>query len=225
MFVTRSMTVTVLSLANQGGAMSGTRKMPAIGWLVVGFAVALLAFPTAAGANAALKFGGIEGTSGNQADVTGAGQLLTTRAKPSKYEDYEGEIFSANGLNDGSQCVAVGPSAIPAGKVFVAQQIQVAISAENSSTPYSGPHSGTGAAGNILIGVKSPRAYCAQSGLPVVTDVVPPNGNIGNVSVPLTPSYVIPSGDTINALGSGMNARIFVTGYLVPSADAPTVPQ
>ena len=45
-----------------------------------------LALPTGtAAAKAALKFTGIEGTSGHQADVTAAQQLLTTEASPSNY--------------------------------------------------------------------------------------------------------------------------------------------
>jgi hypothetical protein len=42
--------------------------------------VTLLVVPTTAYAAGALKFTGIEGTSTNKADVTSAGQLLTTEA-------------------------------------------------------------------------------------------------------------------------------------------------
>lgn len=65
--------------------MSKVKSMPAIGWVVVGIAVAVLAVPTVAGAKAALKFTGIEGSpSGNEADVTAANQLLTTTAQRRK---------------------------------------------------------------------------------------------------------------------------------------------
>jgi hypothetical protein len=70
--------------------------------LAAGVAVAILLIPTAVGATVgtqpALKLTGIEGTSGNQADVTGAGQLLTTEAAPSTYTQSTDVDVYASGL-------------------------------------------------------------------------------------------------------------------------------
>ncbi len=52
-----------------------------------------------------------------------------------------------------------------------------------------------------------------------------PDGTVGNVSVPLTPGFVVPSGYYIVIAANGMNAHVWVTGYLVPSSDAPATPQ
>lgn len=55
-----------------------------LGWPAAGAALAAIALPTAATA-AGLTFTGIEGTSGHKANVTTAGQLLTTQATPSRF--------------------------------------------------------------------------------------------------------------------------------------------
>lgn len=55
-----------------------------LGWPAAGAALAAIALPTAATA-AGLTFTGIEGTSGHKANVTTAGQLLTTQATPSSF--------------------------------------------------------------------------------------------------------------------------------------------
>jgi hypothetical protein len=62
--------------------MTRIRSMPRSGWFVAGVAVAILLVPTAVGAAAALTYTGIQGSNGNQAQVTGGGQLLTTEALP-----------------------------------------------------------------------------------------------------------------------------------------------
>jgi hypothetical protein len=51
-----------------------------LGWLAVGADLAAIALPAAATA-AGLTFTGIEGTSNHKANVTTAGQLLTTQAE------------------------------------------------------------------------------------------------------------------------------------------------
>ena len=78
--------------------MSRIKNMPAIGWMGVGIAIAVLAVPTVAGAKAALKFTGIEGTSGNQADVTTSHQLLTTNAPPSDIFNVSRSVTPANAV-------------------------------------------------------------------------------------------------------------------------------
>jgi hypothetical protein len=61
--------------------MSKLKNMSRAGWIVVGLVAALVLVPTAAVAATATLVK-IQGTSGNKADVTGAGQLLTTTAQP-----------------------------------------------------------------------------------------------------------------------------------------------
>lgn len=53
--------------------MSRLRNSPRAAWFVAGVCVAALLVPTTVGAVVALKYTGIEGSSTNKADVTGAG--------------------------------------------------------------------------------------------------------------------------------------------------------
>jgi hypothetical protein len=74
--------------SNEGRDMSRIKRMPKLGWFILGIAVAVLLLPsTTAVAKTALKFTGIEGISGNQADVNTSHQLQVT----------DGEHFDANG--------------------------------------------------------------------------------------------------------------------------------
>ena len=96
-------------------------------WLVIGVLLTLLVIPTTAYATAALKFAGIEGTSTNKADVTPAGQLLTTESQPSNYEDYSVQI--------GDQCY--GLTRIPSGDAFIAEQVEVVVTQTVTASSFS----------------------------------------------------------------------------------------
>ena len=63
--------------------MSRIKNMSRGGWIVIGILVAMMLVPSGVAVAKALKYTGIEGTSTNKADVTPAGQLLTTEAQPS----------------------------------------------------------------------------------------------------------------------------------------------
>ncbi len=109
------------------------KNMSPGGWIVVGILIAMMLVPSGVAVAKALRYTGIEGTSLNKADVTPAGQLLTTEASPKKYEDYEGVVASALG---GTDCETVG-SAIPAGESFVAQQVEMDINQADTSVAES----------------------------------------------------------------------------------------
>jgi len=65
--------------------MSRFERVTGAGWFVAGVAVAVLLIPTTVGAVAV--YNGIVGTSGNKADVTASGQLLTGAAQPNRLFD------------------------------------------------------------------------------------------------------------------------------------------
>jgi hypothetical protein len=88
--------------------LSKIKNMSRGGWIVIGVVAALILVPTAAVA-ATASLVKIQGTSGNNADVTAANQLLTTEAKPTSYESYS-VVDSLTSL----ACAAVMP-ALPAG--------------------------------------------------------------------------------------------------------------
>jgi len=186
------------------------------GWIVVGFVVALLLVPSGVAMAAVLKYTGIEGTSTNKADVTAANQLLTTEALPTKYQDYQGFV---NGTAGGSDCETVG-APIPSGDAFVIQQVEVDVTGADAPFPYSG-----GAISQSDFGVFADSAIQAcHAGLAIVAGAAP-GGQVGNVAIPLVPGYVVPGGYRIDAQGLGLAGYFNVTGYLVPSADAPATPQ
>jgi hypothetical protein len=204
--------------------MSRLKNMSRGGWIIIGFAAAILLIPTSVAVAAGLKYTGIEGSNGttstlNKADVTSAGQLLTTEAPPTTYEDYSAiNVSAANG--EGPTCATVGPSQIPAGEAFVIQEIYVTAGVVNSPTTISGPPNSTEYGGAVEFFVGSPGCTADDPYITSGTATAP-----GSFSIPLTPGYVIPSGDTIDAYLIGMGGDINITGYLVPSADAPSTPQ
>src|SRR5580658_7894089 len=111
--------------------MSKIKSMSRGGWIVVGIIVALLLVPTAAYAGGkALKFTGIEGTSGNQADVTGAGQLLTTTVNPSSFFQNASQTLPA------TEFAAVSIATPPSGTALVVTSIHINV--------YSDPTPGIG---------------------------------------------------------------------------------
>jgi hypothetical protein len=192
------------------------KNMSRGGWIVVGIVVAVLLVPSGVAVAKALAYSGIEGTSHNKADVTPAQQLLTTEALPSKYQDYQGFIDAVEG---GTDCERVG-SAIPSGDAFVAQQIEADVTGADSPVPYTGgdvPQSDFG------VFADSASDACAGGSAIVAGDA--PGGQVGDVAIPLVPGFVVPSGYRIDVTGVGIGGYFNVTGYLVPSADAPSTPQ
>lgn len=199
--------------------MSRVKNMSRGGWIVVGILVAMLLVPSGVAA-ARTAYQGIIGTSGNKADVTPAQQLLTTEASPTKYEDYEAGVASAVGRYD---CTSVsGP--IPAGEAFVAQQVDLDIDLADSPAGYSGgPNGGHVSESEFTLYAETPSVGCGY-GSSIMSGEAP-DGNVGNVTIPFVPGVIVPSGYSIDISVFGMDAAIYVTGYVVPSADAPSTPQ
>jgi hypothetical protein len=193
------------------------KNMSRGGYIVVGIVVALLLVPTAA--YAATLYNGIVGSSGKKANVTAAGQLLTTEALPKTYQDYDGNgDNSAISGNPSFGCNPVG-SAIPAGKAFVVQQVSFDIFEANAASLTSGVNVSNA---GVELDADPPGFNCDSY---QITSADPPDGDPGNVAIPLTPGYVVPSGYQIDMGTGGLDAYVEVTGYLVPSADAPATPQ
>lgn len=200
--------------------MSKFKSIPKFGWFVVGVAVTALVVPTSvAAAGGVLKFVGIEGANANKADVTAAQQLLTTEAPPPSYQEYFHGVLATAG---GTDCENIG-SAIPSGQALVVKQVQVTVTGADGTSAYP---TGTTSDSEIFLHADSPSGPTSGCGEGVqFAAAVAPAGLVGNVTIPLPPGYVIPSGYTISAFAQGMEATVWVTGYLVPSADAPALPQ
>jgi hypothetical protein len=201
--------------------MSKIGNMPGMAWLVIGVLVTLLVIPTTAYAAGALKFTGIEGTSTNKADVTSAGQLLTTEAKPTSYQSY----FTDVGDTPPSQqayCAALTP-ALPAGDAYDVQDVYADFGATGQQTTV-GSTVYTSAGASFVVAPPSANVcttfdYSAALGL-----AIPPGGNTGTVALPQHPGFVIPNGYQLYAYLYYASAAVFANGYLIPSSDAPRLP-
>jgi hypothetical protein len=201
--------------------VSKMKNISRAGWVIVGLVAALLLVPTMAVA-ATVTYNGIVGANGNKANVSYAGQLLTTPALPSKYEQYLGAANSEGGFNGGSECALV--TTVPTADAFIVQDVEVDVAAADAPTSYSGPPNGTSSQSRFFAYADSGSQACNGSGDPVTSGDAP-GGTVGNVNIPMVPGYVIPGGYSLEFLVTGMSAFVWVTGYLVAKADAPSTPQ
>jgi hypothetical protein len=194
--------------------MTKFKFMPKLGWFIVGLAVAVLLIPsTVAGARSVLKYTGIEGTSGNQADVTAAGQVLTAGAQPSNL--LGGSVSGSGGFiattSGGENVVFTAPS----NSAIIMEEISLNI------------HEWSSAAGTttyifLFVGTDS----CAD-GVGGWYSTVSPTG-FGPSQLTLTPGVAVPAGDELCAYaisGSGEYATdLTATGSVVPAASVTELP-
>ena len=201
--------------------MSKMKSFSRAGWVIVGLVAALLLVPTMAVA-ATITYNGVVGANGNKVNVSSAGQLLTTGALPTKYEQYLGAANSEAGQNGGNECALV--ATVPTADAFIVQDVEVDVVAADAPTSYSGPPNGTASQSRFFAYADSGSQGCNGSGDPVTSGDAP-GGTVGNVNIPMVPGHAIPGGYSLEFLVTGMSAFVWVTGYLVAKADAPPTPQ
>jgi hypothetical protein len=172
--------------------------MPKAGWFVAGVAVAILLIPTAVGAKTVLKYTGIEGTSGNQADVTSAGQLQTAAAGPAAA--YNQFTLVASGT---TPVIAVPP----AGKALMISSIDVDAWALSTIDPY------------IEMFIDSSSA-CTPPGQITYVGEDDPSAS-GNTVYPFNPGLPVPSGYYLCAQDESMYSDVTVAGYTIPAGEVP----
>lgn len=181
--------------------MSRSKRIPRLGWLVVGIAVAVLLMPSSvAVAKAGLKFTGIQGTSGNQADVSSAGQLLTTAASPSSsFETRDVILHTTSGA-------IVTP---PAGDALVITSIENDVYNLTASGP-----------GDGLAVFVSTSACSTSNILSYYHGINPPT--VGEFDLAFNPGIVVPNGDALCGFlaSSAVEDESTAVGYAIPAADA-----
>jgi hypothetical protein len=113
--------------------MHRIKDMSRGGWIVIGVVIALLLVPSGFAAAAALKYAGIEGTSGNKADVVPGGQLLTAGNLPSDSFTSlnSGDIPAAN--TSDTACVAFGDLSLGASQTALITDVQVNVNTADGS--------------------------------------------------------------------------------------------
>jgi hypothetical protein len=197
--------------------MSKIKKMPAIGWVVVGIAVAVLAVPTVAGATAVLKFTGIEGSpSGDKADVTAANQLLTTTAQPQNlFSGYVG--LGAVGVN---QTTSDPILTAPSGSGLIVDNISANVYLWDGTAEYD----------SYVFYVGT--ANCSKQVMTANEDFAAeyyPNAESYTTETDLAPGVPVPEGDALcMQLATGTHDDSFyvfadATASVVPASSVPSV--
>jgi hypothetical protein len=198
--------------------MSKFKNIPGLVWLVIGVLVTLLVIPSTAYA-AALKFTGIEGTSTNKADVTPAGQLLTTEANPTTFRTYFGNIDALSG----GGCSPLTP-ALPTGEAFDLRDLSVSFLASNVQVTAGGTN--TGDSSISLFAAPTSVNFCSSlEDYAIVAYAVPQGGQTGNIDLPENPGFVVPNGYQVYLIANGLESDVTANGYLIPSNDAPATPE
>jgi hypothetical protein len=198
--------------------VSRIKNISRSGWLVIGIVAALLLVPTTvaavtsttiikggtlagqAGVTASHQLqtnGEIQGTSGNQADVSPAGQVLSAPAYPSHY--FAG---ADAGLPTGGSAVALATP--PAGGAMVVTSVNVSV--------YSAPSPGPSDFAEFVIGSGGCTTFVGP-----FEHAIYPSG-IGSTQLTFDPGVVIPSGDVLCGGASVVGAYADATGYTVPAA-------
>lgn len=211
--------------------MSKFKNMPGFAWLVIGVCVTALVLPSAAYATGVLKQVGIEGTSGQKANVTAAGQILATETPPASYESYENTVDSADGDNSHDQCVVLATPTT--GDAIVVRQVDVTVAAVDGAVSYSysgdiengTQGSGEDAVASVIVAAVPTSTGCASTTLGiVVAPILSPTSPL-DLSFPVTPGYVVPAGYELVADGGATSAVVVAEGYSIPASEAPVAPQ
>jgi len=177
--------------------MSKLKQMPRFAWFAIGIAVAVLLVPSGvAAAKAGLKFTGIQGTSGSQADVTSAGQLQTAAAGP-------GAAFENLTTAVAGQTVVVATP--PAGKALMITSVHVNLWGLTSTDPYMYLSTRTGS--------------CTGPTDSFFDEVDPATSGVS--VLPYDPGLPIPSTEVLCVTATNLAANVEAVGYSVPSASVP----
>jgi hypothetical protein len=184
--------------------MHRVKNMSRGGWIVIGIVVALLLVPSGVAAAKALAFTGVEGTSGNKADVTGAAQLQVADAAP-------GNLFESP-----LAAVSAAPSAPP--EVVVAGNLSNGLIVnEITLSVIADPNPGI----NDFIQVYTATPTCVPD-LGYDNLVTPTTPGLSSIAIPS--GLAIPAGDELcAAAGGSVEAYVEATGYEVPAAAVPAI--
>ncbi len=89
----------------------------------------------------------------------------------------------------------------------------------NGSVPYSfGGETGTFTNASVFVTASTSSNLC--SGVLLTTSRFTPSSGEDNVTVPITPGFVLPTGDEIGTLAAGDSAEVTLYGYTVPASEA-----
>lgn len=177
--------------------LSKIKNLKAGTGFVVGLLVAMLLVPSVAVA-AGLSFTGIEGTSKNKADVSPAGQLLTTTAKASAAFE-SGDA----GQETGTWTTLAHP---PSGSALVITSIEADV--------YLDPSPG---AGNY-VSFQVEAAGCPGLSPASYFHTINP-ATVGETDLTYNPGLVVPNGNALCAENGGSVAsESAAVGYVVPAS-------
>ncbi len=184
--------------------MSKIKNMSRAGWIVAGVVAALVLLPTVAVAASTVV--NIKGSpSGNKADVTGAGQLLTTTANPNSFFQNTSDPLSSSGNQ-----VATPPS----GLALVVTTIHVDVFTVMTS-----------GAGQFVEFFVATGTNCTTGSQVGSYDQVINPASVGGMDVSVEPGLGIPAGDSLcGAITGTLEAEASASGYTVPSSSVSSGP-
>jgi hypothetical protein len=195
--------------------MSRFKNMPGVAWLVIGVCVTALVLPTAAYAAGKLKLVGIEGTSGTQADVTPASQLLTTKAQPGKLWSSNNFESAQAGMGYSQRTIALAP----AGFALVIDHISASVE------QLTGPGNGTAYA--YYVGTSDCSRFISTTNQNFVPVYWPQQAGYTS-ETDTSPGVPVPAGDALcvqeiaqSLPSSLLGVSYSVTGSVVPSSSVP----
>jgi hypothetical protein len=177
--------------------MISVKNMSKAGWLVAGVLVAAVIAPSAAIATSA-GLTQLEGSGGQRAAVTNDGQLTTTEAAPSSYEDR----LASGDASGTSACVTLPAFSSSAG--FVVKDLTI------DAYDVSGPSD------TIAIAVFLGSGCSLRNG---VLQINPTSD--GDTVIPLSTGLVVPKNGVISFEVLDEGALVTAYGYTVPAKDAP----
>jgi hypothetical protein len=194
----------MVSVTSERDIMSRIKNMSRGGYILVGFLVAMLLVPSGVAVAKALKFTGVQGTSGQRADVTGASQLLATEASPANYYANGNGLFS----NFGGNFIDAAPGS---GHALIVKSVDL------DTQIFTAPP-GTNTYVFLFVG----DSTCTDDFL--VLNFVNIT-SFGTLHLSYEPGVSIPDGEALCSVGSASSGALSgtttVVGYQVPSTDVP----
>ena len=164
----------------------------------------MLLVPSGMAVAKALKFTGVQGTSGQKVDVTGGSQLLATEASPGNYYENGYGYFC-------SSCGGIFLAAPSGGNALIVKSVDLNTSDVSSPGYFSQIY--------LYVG----DATCNVDDYADLNTVNP--AGPGNTHLSYEPGLSIPAGEALcasSAVASGtIDGTTMVVGYQVPSADVP----
>ncbi len=201
--------------------MSRVQLFSKPGWFVAGVVAAFVLVPTATVA-ATLSYVGIQGTSGNHANVSASGQVLVAPADAKSYVLAETFLTASGGHQ---QCFVLAAPA--SGQALVLENVHY--SAADVDTPYTVSSGAASGATQIdsaeAVLVIEPKGTPCNYGSGYAQVGWATFSQVGNADDSFDPGVTVPNGYQVSVEASNVGVAATLTGYHVASTAVNATPQ